>query len=333
MKKEREQISWISNARGIACIMVIMLHVSASYVLAAPVESIGFTAGNLLDSFCRACVPIFLMISGFLYIEVTQIRIRHILRVFYALVFYSVPAFLYKQFVSHEPLALTSLIHTPAFFHLWYFYALIPIMAFLYVLQPRLRETLQKDSPHLYNTMALVLAVFFFLSPFTSTLAPGYEPGGVIMDNEFLLIFYFALGALVGRMGPVNLKRKILWLTIFVISSLFIFILTGWEKQQTGHVTGNYYNYENPLVILASLSLFALLRSLDFKFTALNYISRNSLAIYGIHAYVLTLMFKSMGISESHPIPQMLLFFTATLVISLVMAITLKWADRRSYVT
>jgi surface polysaccharide O-acyltransferase-like enzyme len=206
-------------------------------------------------------------------------------------------------------------------------------MAFLYVLQPRLRETLQKDSPHLYIMIALVLAIFFFLSPFTPTLAPGYEPGGVIMDNKFLLIFYFALGALVGRIGPIDLKRKILWLTIFVISSLLIFTLTEWEKLQTGHVAGNYYNYENPLVILASLSLFALLRSLDFKFTALDYISRNSLAIYGIHAYVLTLMVKRMGISESDPIPQMLLIFTATLAISLVIALTLKRADRHSYVT
>ena len=55
----------IDLLRIIACVMVVVLHVSALYVTQnIKNPNIWFTIGNLIDSFMRVSVPIFVLISG-----------------------------------------------------------------------------------------------------------------------------------------------------------------------------------------------------------------------------------------------------------------------------
>jgi surface polysaccharide O-acyltransferase-like enzyme len=49
--------------RAIACLSVVMIHVSAEYVVRGSAGA-DFWLGNLLDSLSRAGVPLFVMISG-----------------------------------------------------------------------------------------------------------------------------------------------------------------------------------------------------------------------------------------------------------------------------
>lgn len=62
------KIGWIDNLRAVACIMVVMIHATTYYVTSgAQVGEANWDIANLLNSASRACVPLFFMISGYLF--------------------------------------------------------------------------------------------------------------------------------------------------------------------------------------------------------------------------------------------------------------------------
>ena len=66
MNAQRE--IWLDFLRAIACILVVLLHTSAPYlykIQTIPMRS--WHVGNYVDSFTRISVPLFFMISGYLF--------------------------------------------------------------------------------------------------------------------------------------------------------------------------------------------------------------------------------------------------------------------------
>lgn len=63
------KISWIDNLRGIACLMVVMIHTTTWYVTNAhSISPVNWDIANILNSASRVSVPLFFMISGFLFL-------------------------------------------------------------------------------------------------------------------------------------------------------------------------------------------------------------------------------------------------------------------------
>lgn len=60
----QEKIHWITNLRGIACMMVVMIH-STSWYITHPhaIALMEWDIANLLNSASRVSVPLFFMIS------------------------------------------------------------------------------------------------------------------------------------------------------------------------------------------------------------------------------------------------------------------------------
>ncbi|STU89246.1 inner membrane protein YiaH [Klebsiella pneumoniae] len=69
----QEKIHWITNLRGIACMMVVMIH-STSWYITHPhaITLLQWDIANLLNSASRVSVPLFFMISGYLFFWGTQ---------------------------------------------------------------------------------------------------------------------------------------------------------------------------------------------------------------------------------------------------------------------
>ena len=60
------KIYWIDNLRGIACLMVVMIHTTTWYVTNAhSVSPVTWDIANVLNSASRVSVPLFFMISGY----------------------------------------------------------------------------------------------------------------------------------------------------------------------------------------------------------------------------------------------------------------------------
>jgi Uncharacterized protein conserved in bacteria len=60
------KIFWIDNLRGIACLMVVMIHTTTWYITnAQSVSPLNWDLANVLNSASRVSVPLFFMISGY----------------------------------------------------------------------------------------------------------------------------------------------------------------------------------------------------------------------------------------------------------------------------
>jgi peptidoglycan/LPS O-acetylase OafA/YrhL len=65
----QSKINWIDNLRGIACLMVVMIHTTTWYVTNAhSISPVNWDIANILNSASRVSVPLFFMISGFLFL-------------------------------------------------------------------------------------------------------------------------------------------------------------------------------------------------------------------------------------------------------------------------
>ena len=110
------KIYWIDNLRGIACLMVVMIHTTTWYVTNAhSVSPVTWDIANVLNSASRVSVPLFFMISGYLFFGERSAQPRHFLRIGLCLLFYSAIALLYiALFTSiNMELALKNLLQKP----------------------------------------------------------------------------------------------------------------------------------------------------------------------------------------------------------------------------
>ncbi|BBR47028.1 hypothetical protein WP4S17E08_01640 [Escherichia coli] len=72
------KIYWIDNLRGIACLMVVMIHTTTWYVTNAhSVSPVTWDIANVLNSASRVSVPLFFMISGYLFFGERSAQPRH----------------------------------------------------------------------------------------------------------------------------------------------------------------------------------------------------------------------------------------------------------------
>ena len=69
MAKERIWNKSLDIIKTVAIITVLMTHISASFVILFPVSSPEFIWGNIIDSLSRIGVPLFVMVSGALFLD------------------------------------------------------------------------------------------------------------------------------------------------------------------------------------------------------------------------------------------------------------------------
>ena len=110
----------IDTMRVIAAFAVVWLHVSVSVVYGDPsVASTGWWAGNLVDSFTRWSVPLFVMISGALLLSAPanpsplDFWLKRLRRLLPALVFWTLVYFVFRYFFE-PPLGLKECPQKPA---------------------------------------------------------------------------------------------------------------------------------------------------------------------------------------------------------------------------
>ena len=140
-QKNIERIKYLDYLRVFATIAVIMLHVAAQNWGVTDVNKFEWNTFNLFDSLVRWCVPIFVMISGALFlnkdIPIKNLFSKYILRLlvafivwsaFYALVSISSNNIIskIKDFISGE-------------YHMWFILMIIG----LYALTPIIKQIIK----------------------------------------------------------------------------------------------------------------------------------------------------------------------------------------------
>jgi surface polysaccharide O-acyltransferase-like enzyme len=117
--------------------MVVVLHIATNLL---GTYDRNWMAGNVYDSFTRACVPVFIMITGATLLprrEPLSVYFRkRALRIIPPLLFWSVFYLGWRSYRGeHITNWLLAILKGPTMYHLWYFYALIGMYLFIPVLR------------------------------------------------------------------------------------------------------------------------------------------------------------------------------------------------------
>lgn len=330
----KEKIVWVDNLRAVACLMVIMIHTTTWYVTrGTAVGEHSWDLSNLLNSASRVCVPIFFMISGYLFFGERSAGRRHFLRIFLCLLFYSAVALAYINWLTpiNAGLSLRYLLQKPVFYHLWFFFAIITV----YLLSPLIQ--VKPVRAGYLAVVTLLLAVL--ANPNTVTQSVGrfhWLPLNLWLSGDS---FYYVLYALFGRaIGIMDTNRRgVSWLAgiVFIICVLGIAVGTKKQMAINGAFADTWYVYCGPSVFVAAVSLLILFKNTlnQRPLPILATVSRYSLPIYGFHALFIHFMRTHHLDNTDRPWLDIPLVFTLTLLGSLLLAIGLRRLDTRHYVS
>lgn len=289
------RVGYFERLRLLAMLGVILIHASALYLeeLAAGGQPLGaaWHLGNLLDSFSRFAVPVFLMITGALLLpredslSLSVVLKKRIPRVGVPLLFWSAVYILLQTAMvkDYRPLeAVKNLLSTPAEDHLWYLYALIAV----YLLLPLLRLLVKHAPRRIILYILLLWAVFSSLWRAAAGLFPALElPDYANLD----ILGGYAGYVLLGHV--LHTAKKIPSATVsggvFALCGLFTTVATWIMTARAGELNGVFYQYFMPNVVVMAAAAFLLFRRLGEKRPqagpAVTALSSLSFGIYLIH--------------------------------------------------
>jgi surface polysaccharide O-acyltransferase-like enzyme len=163
----------MDTLRSIGMLLVIMVHVSANYVVNGFDKiDINFWVGNIFDSFSRIAVPVFLLISGQFLLgrhdTILEFYKKRISRIFLPIIFWSIFYSVYypigKYIIKNEwdfniKQIFHNLISGKPFYHMWYLFMIIG----LYLVTPFINELCLKSNIKQINKTGFILLIFGFV--------------------------------------------------------------------------------------------------------------------------------------------------------------------------
>jgi len=308
----KNRLFYFDLLRAFACLCVVMIHVSAGSVQ-QPVGSVPFWSGTFFNSLSKACVPLFVMLSGALMLDenyaFTKEKWRgHTLKMVLFFVFWSASYCLVfdvaMPMLRHEHVGFidTILKMLNGFYHLWF----IPMIIGLYLLVPLFRLWVKKQNRRYVEYFLLLALIFGFAIPQIIRVLACLNPGLEGLDSAFenmdmrYVTGYSAYFILGWYLRNFDLTRRKLIYVLGAIGLCLTFTGTYLLHALTGKTefvfTGNFAVN----VLLYSVALFVFAKS---KFgdkpqippaldKLVSCISKYSLGIYAVHAAVIAVVMR-----------------------------------------
>lgn len=333
---QSKRIIWLDNIRAIACVLVITLHVSAFYLYQfGKVEMLTWDIANIVNSATRSCVPLFFMISGYIFMRNKSMKVKNISKIITSLVFYSAISILYLILFKPVNISWTSLLEylrKPAFYHLWFFYTILICYLFFALISVK----------NVSVTYALIFAtiIFIFFNSRTASftfLFFGFNYSGisVITSNVPFFIIYSALGAIIGCAETNKVSNK--WFVIaFILLTLAISSLTRLLTIKNNLFTSDFYANESFVVMWASVCLFILIKNIKDGIPvfgrATKYIASSALPVYGFHALILDYI-NSEGLRMKNILLDLPLTILSVFILSLAIGVLITKIDKKGFIS
>ncbi len=287
---------WLNNARIIAILAVVLLHVSSRVITWSELGSNDWWYANLYDSLVRWCVPVFVMISGALLLAPEKAEPLGVFykkrasRILSPLVFWSLFYMLWdfsRNMLKGDPKSIQeiffALLSGKPYFHMWFLFMILG----LYFVTPFIRQVVAaSDRKALWLLCLTSLAISCLNSYFSN-------PHDMVINSVFIVWFipyipYFILGYL---LKDERIFPSIVWLCLFVVSIAVTALWYYYCAVNLGNVPGLYpYTYLSITVIIMSISAFQLLKVINIPLLSdhqLKTVASLTLGVYLIHPILL----------------------------------------------
>lgn len=258
-----QRIAYFDVLRILATFAVIVLHLSAQHWADTDVYSRAWQAFNLYDSAVRWAVPVFVMISGSLFLSGSQsllhILKKNVLRLVTAFIFWSA---LYAVFMVNFEGCPTNLIlqqFLNGHYHMWFLFMIVG----LYLIVPFLRPIVRDEK--LLRYFLLLTLIFTFLLPqiasAVSLLSWQYCAEFKALTGKFYYHFtlgfvpYFVLGYHLVRKEFSLTAKRVLY-ALGVLGFVLTVVLTSFASRLQGAATELFYGYDSLNVLFVCVGLF-----------------------------------------------------------------------------
>ena len=328
--------------RIISALSVVVLHVSAQYIMISEVDSLYFRLSNFLNSISRFGVPIFVMLSGVLFlskekeISIGKIWTKYILRTF---ILFWVWSFAYYVFQSlymwkfdfwNHGIARTVLGCVYASDHFWFLFMIMGLYALVPILRTWIHNATQKELDYL-----IILFFFCQILRTTATLLIDKTLVQEILNMTKIIelsnyLGYFILGYRLLTYGIPKVAKTILYalVPVCVIANYFI---SDWMSLKAGAYSPGVYDSFGIFTFIIIIAIFVFFTD-NFANATWNKklsnmvanLSKNTLGIYVMHVGVLTyLVHEGILTKLPHPVAgtviiSLFLFVVCSVVASLL---------------
>jgi surface polysaccharide O-acyltransferase-like enzyme len=342
-----ERVKYFDYLRVFAVFSVIILHLSAQNWFAVDVGSYEWQIFNCYDSIVRMSVPIFVMISGAIFLnrnhDVKKIYGKYIPRMIIAFVFWAmIYAFaagggkmdFFKNTISGH-------------YHMWF----IPMIVCLYMYIPIICKIVECESVMKYF---LTLGfIFQFFIPYCIRLMIDFGSSSlVILANSMeaqlndagihLFIgytFYFVLGLYLSKLDMSRNVRKIIYLFAIIGAIATVLLNVALTIKNQTH-SGNYYGNFTINVLMESVGAFVFFKynvpNSESTSKIMSNLAEYSFGAYLVHALIIEMMANVVGIDTLSFYPIISVPFLAILVFILsfvVSALVKKIPFINEYIT
>ena len=303
------RVIYFDVLRIVAIFVVAAVHLSAMHWADVDVNSRAWFAFNLYCTAGKWSVPIFVMISGALFlgreVSISAILKKNVARIAAVFLFWSGCYALVDLIFRHAPLSVVLSQLITGHYHLWFLYMIVG----LYLLIPLLRPIVQNET--LMRYFLLLAFLFTFLLPqlalFTSFVS--HEASTVIRTVIMYSYCFFPLGFTVYFVGGYYLSRRdfsrreeaVLY-AVGILALFFSIIAPVVHAKAQGAPSAVFYNYDSLNVLLTSVPIFVFakqhlnlssFREGDRQAKALAFVrqlSRYSFGVYLVHPMVIELL-------------------------------------------
>ena len=302
-----DRIDWLDWLRVFALLAVVVQHTASQHWYDTDVNGAAWRCFNVFCSVTQWDVPVFVMISGALFlgreIPVRRICSRYVLRMAAAFCFWSAVYAAVGALGSGTSGLLTALILGP--YHLWFLFTITG----LYLCLPFLRPVAADDGRTRY--FLLLALVFAFVLPTLEILVRDFGSealigrfGAAMMNVGQMRMYtvlgyggYFVLGYWLSRI-ELNRRQRIVIYALGILGALATIRLDLTVALRTQQPCDNYYGRFTLGVLLEALAVFTLFQYAHLRSNAaVRRLSEWTFGAYLVHLLLVEQLEPLLGLS------------------------------------
>ncbi|MBP5659864.1 MAG: acyltransferase family protein [Lachnospiraceae bacterium] len=305
--------------RIIAAFSVVLLHACGNIICRYPFGNPLFNGANFIDSVSRYGVPIFVMISGALFLDkskktdIKRLWLHSILRLFVIYVLWSVIYYLFMEnanpaeAIKGKTIAviINGVLHADEY--LWFFLMLIA----LYALSPVFKKWTETASRKDVEYFLTVFIVFGIVINTVVILADSYTlsqiAGKLYLVEDIGYLGYFVLGYYLTNYELSAKVRRFIYISlpfdivINYLSSYFLSVKRGEYNPGVYDSFGLFTFLETVEIFIAVMSAFDNGKIKGRAASIIKNIAMDTLGVYLLHEIILDRVGIA-GLSEANPI-------------------------------
>lgn len=337
----KKRIIYYDVLKVISLIAVIVMHIIGNTINTFGFNGISKDIYNVICNLCYFAVPIFIMVSGSLFLnpdkklDIEDILKKYISRIIICLLlfgmFYSMLEIYFNTNLINLELIYNSfknIITGNLWAHMWYLYLILG----LYLFTPIFRIISSKSTKKEYQYLLILLFIFTIIINDINAYLKINIAFNILIISPYIFLYF--LGDYLSRYG---ITKKIKYANyIFSLISVVVIIL-----KNVFYMSDSFYmTYTCFFSFNITLSVFLLIKEMKFNFNdkiknIIINISECTLGIYLIHQLIINIIYKLLKIDIilDYPYVCLILYSIVTFCLSyLITTLLRKFKIVRKYI-